>query len=383
MRRVRLGAEAPWQPVTVGQRMTDWTECSPGQAGVDADGVGRALELVAARRATAQLCVLRDGQVVLDRTIGCRPDALFWIYSTSKPFVALLVHLLAQRGRLSLDDRVASYWPQFGQHGKDAITIRQVLQHRSGVPVARSVLRDALAMTDWDRAIRNLEQARPSFVPGQVPAYHIISYGFILGELVRRVSGVPVQDFLSAELLDPLGLRDTHLGLPDPLWSRHVPVRGQGPGGRIRQAFVNRRATRRAVIPAAGVSTTARDLARFYQALLRGGELNGVRILEPDTIEQARRPSSDGELDRFLQLPMRWSQGFQLGNPSQDPTVRRPMGRLSSPETFGHNGSNCCIAWADPTRQLVFVYLTDLLAAGHEGARHQSAVSDAIIAACT
>jgi CubicO group peptidase (beta-lactamase class C family) len=362
--------------------MTGWTECSPSQVGVDAAGLARALELVDARGATAQLCVLRDGQVVLDRAIGCRPDSLFWIYSTSKPFVALLVHLLAQRGELSLDDHVAAHWPQFGQHGKDTITIRQVLQHRSGIPVARSVLGDALAMTDWDRAIRHIELARPSYPPGEVPAYHIISYGFILGELVRRVSGVPVRDFLKTELLDPLGLRDIHLGLPDQLWSRHVPVRSQGLAGRIRQAYFNRRATRRAVIPAAGVSANARDLARFYQALLGGGELDGVRILEPATIEQARRPSSDGQLDRFLNLPMRWSQGFQLGNPSQDPTVSRPMGRLGSRETFGHNGSNCCLAWADPGRRLVFVYLTDLLAPGHEGARHQSKVSDAIIAAC-
>jgi CubicO group peptidase (beta-lactamase class C family) len=191
-----------------------------------------------------------------------------------------------------------------------------------------------------------------------------------------------VADVLAAEFLGPLGLRDTHLGLPGELWPRHVPIRGRGPAGRISEAFVNRRATRRAVIPAAGISTTARDLARFYQALLGGGRLDGVQILEPATIEQARQPSSDGEVDRFLRLPIRWSQGFQLGGASREPAAHRPMGRLASPQAFGHNGSNCCIGWADPVHRLVFVYLTDRLARSDEGARHLGSVSDAIIAAC-
>jgi CubicO group peptidase (beta-lactamase class C family) len=360
--------------------VTDWAECAPRQAGVAAGGLDRALDLVQARTAVAQLCVLRDGNVLLDRSFGCDPEALFWIFSASKPFVALLVHLLAERGELSLDDRVASHWPEFGQRGKETITVRQVLQHRAGLPVARSRTLDALTMPDWDRSVRHIEQARPAWPPGQVPAYHYISYGFILGELVRRVSGAGVADFLAAEFLDPLGLGDIHLGLPGELWSRHVPIRGRGLAGRVSQAFVNRRVTRQAVIPAAGISTTARDLARFYQALLRGGELDGVRVLQAATIEQARQPSCEGERDRFLNLTIRWSQGFQLGGRGD---AYHPMGQLSGTQTFGHNGSNCCIAWADPARQLVFVYLTDRLTADHEGARHQGSVGDAIIAACS
>jgi CubicO group peptidase (beta-lactamase class C family) len=352
-----------------------------GQAGVQDRNLAPVLDLVRARGVTAQICVLLDGRVVLDRAIGCQPDALFWVFSASKPLVALLVHLLAERGELSLDNPVARYWPQFGSAGKADITVRQVLQHRSGLPVARSRVLDALAMTDWDRSVQHIEQARVSWPPGQVPAYHYISYGFILGEPVRRVSGTGVAEFLAGRFLRPLGLRDTYLGLPAELWPRHVPIRGRGLAGLVSQAFVNRRQTREAVIPAAGVSTTARDLARFYQALLRGGELGGVRILRASTVQEARRPSSDGETDRFLLLPMRWSQGFQLGGPGPG-GVTGPMGRLSSPLTFGHNGSNCCIAWADPDRDLVVAYLTDILSAGPDGARHQAEVSDAIITAC-
>ena len=164
--------------------MTDGAECPPGQAGVATDGLDRALGLVRARRAVAQLCVVRDGQLVLDRAVGCRPDSLFWTFSASKPFVALLVHPLARRGELSLDDRVAAHWPRFGRCGKEAITVRQVLQHRSGLAVARSAALDALAMTDWDRSVRHIEQDCPSWPPGQRRRHR----GVLVTPNVRRTS---------------------------------------------------------------------------------------------------------------------------------------------------------------------------------------------------
>jgi CubicO group peptidase (beta-lactamase class C family) len=345
----------------------------------DVTRCGPAWELVRARGAAAQLCVLRDGEVVLDQATGCRPDDLFWIFSASKPYVAMLVHLLAERGELSLDDPVTQHWPEFGRYGKQAITIRHVLRHRAGVPVARGVVADGWTMTDWDRSVRHIERATPRWPAGQVPAYHIVSYGFILGELLRRVSGVPVEALLRSELLDPLGLADTHLGLPASLWRRHVPIRAQGAAAVAGRVLFNRRRTREAVIPAAGVSTTARDLARFYDMLLRGGELDGVRVVRPETVTEARRPSSDGEVDRFIRLPIRWAQGFQLGGPGAERGWRRPLGQRSSSLAFGHNGSNCCIGWADPTRGIAFAYLTNLLVPGHAGARHLSDVADAVL----
>ncbi|MBV8350640.1 MAG: beta-lactamase family protein [Mycolicibacterium sp.] len=181
------------------------------------------------------------GEVVLDRAIACSPDALFLIYSASKPFVALLAHLLAERDMLSLDDPVAAHWPEFGQRGKQAITVRQVLQHRAGVPVAGNLLATALHMTDWDRSVRDAERARPRWPPGAVPAYHFMTYGFILGELVQRVAGVPVRDFLASELLAPLGLDDIHLGLADKHWPRHVPVRAGHPRELLNQVLSNSR----------------------------------------------------------------------------------------------------------------------------------------------
>jgi CubicO group peptidase (beta-lactamase class C family) len=341
--------------------------------------------VVAARGCPAQLCVISGGQVVLDRSLRCPPDGLFFLFSASKPMVALLVHQLAERGRLSLDDPVARHWPEFGQHGKQEITIRQVLQHRSGLPVATSMPGDALTMTDWALSVRGIERAVPRFPAGQVPAYHVITYGFILGELVQRVTGAPVREVMQAELLGPLGLRDTFLGLPPGLWARHVPVAGRGLAELATQLMINRRAVREAVIPAASVSGTARDLARLYQALLNGGELDGVRVLRPETVAEARRPSSEGEQDRYLKLPVRWAQGFQLAGQRPGSTRlgggRQPMGTLASPAAFGHNGSYVCIGWADPERGIAVGYVTGRLISRADGARHMAEVSDAILAA--
>lgn len=351
-------------------------------AGAGAAGLGEVAQLVAARGGAAQLSVIRAGQVVADWAWGCPADSLFWLFSASKPLVALAVHQLAERGQLSLDDPVASYWPQFAQRGKQSITIRQVLQHRAGLPVARSLARDVLAMTNWDASVAAIETAAPSLPPGAAPAYHILSFGFILGELVQRVTGTSLAGYLQAEILGPLGLRDTYLGLPDQLWPRHVPVRGRDAARLTTQLVVNRRSTRRAVIPAAGVSATARDIARLYQALLNGGELGGARVLRPETINAATMPSSDGQTDRFLHLAVRWAAGFQLGGEQRGPGGCGPMGTLASRRAFGHNGSYVCLAWADPDRQLAMAYLTSRLPSRAAGTRHMARVSDAIQAAC-
>jgi CubicO group peptidase (beta-lactamase class C family) len=343
----------------------------------------KALGLIRKRGCPAQLCIAARGQVVLNEAFSCRPDSLFFLFSASKPLVALLVHQLAERGDLALDDRVAEHWPQFGQAGKQDITIRQVLQHRSGLPVARSMARDAIAMTNWAASVRALELASPSFPPGSVPAYHVISFGFILGELVQRVTGTPVREVLKAELLGPLGLADSYLGLPAGQWHRNVPVSGSGAAEMVTQVVINRRATRQAVIPAASVSATAYDLARLYQALLAGGQVDGVRVLQPETIRQATTPSSDGEIDRYLKLPVRWSEGFQLGGERAAPARvgggPGPTGALASRAAFGHNGSYVCIGWADPERQVAVGYLTGRLVSRSAGARHMAAVSDAIL----
>ena len=340
----------------------------------------RATALATAWSSRGQLRVEQHGQVLLDAVWGCEPDALFWLFSASKPFIAVLVHRYVERGELSLDAPVSRYWPEFGDNGKQHITVRQVLQHRTGMPTAGSALGDALAMSNWRRSVERIERSAPKLDPDLAPAYQFLIYGFVLGELLQRVSGRPVDELLREQLLDPLGLHDTFVGLPDAAWPRHVPVHVDGPGGGIAQSVLNRRVTRAAVIPAAGISTTAADLAVFYRALLDDRKGRGPGLLRPETLKTARQSSNERQVDAFARAPIRWSAGFQLGGVRWG-SLTGPMGRLSSRKAFGHNGSNCCLAWADPKRDLVVAYLTDRVPRAAPGIRHLAQVADAIYTA--
>ncbi|GAA0565778.1 serine hydrolase domain-containing protein [Paractinoplanes ferrugineus] len=319
----------------------------------------RVVGLVERSEALAQLCVIRDGEVVLDRSWGVPADARFLLFSAGKPFTAMLVHRLARRGLLALDDPIVRYWPEFGEFDKGGITLRHVLRHRSGLPYVKSIRGDALNATRWDRSVRALARARPHSAPGEVCAYHMISYGFLLGEVVQRVVGRPLPEVLRSEMFEPAGMRHTWLGGP----GSRVPLSG---GPVAMRAVFNRRLVRDAVVPAATVAGTARDLAAFYQSLLADGSWR-----------EATTPTSEGETDQVSGIPIRWSEGFQLGQPGRE----RYFGSGSDPLTFGHNGSNACFGWADPGRRLVVAYLTNRLGGGPGRPPYQAALSDAVLEA--
>ena len=374
-----------------------WAEVRPEAVDMEPASVDAAVTWLDRRaqdgRFGAQLVVLRRGKTVLDRALGLAdrstrrrvdPKSLFLIYSASKPYAALCVHLLAERGLLSLDDRVAKYWPEYGRNGKESVTIRQVLQHRSGAPTRKRIVVEALVdMPSWERSIRGIEENRPRFEPGSAPAYHAFSYGFICGELVRRVTGEPIERFLRANLLEPLGLVDTFLGLPRHLWERRVTVYPAGGVGERLNAMVwNRKRFRCAVIPSVTISATARDVAAFYEMLRRGGELAGHRVLTTESVCNAREPSSENVKDGLIGRPVRWAHAFHLGGNVVEGDMGTIMGRTNSPESFGHNGNVCCSAWADPTRDLVFVYLTNKLLTIPDGIEEHREICDIILSAC-
>ncbi len=335
------------------------------------DEVGR---VAATRGHASSIVVMRGDEVVFEQLVGAPPDALFYTFSVSKPFTALAVHLLTEGGRLGLDEPVASYWPEYALNGKGAVTVRQLLTHRGGAPYSTGwAVGDALRMADWQASVAAAESARPRYRPGEVVAYGLLSFGFVLGELVRRVDGRPIGQFIEEELTGPLGLADTRLGLQPGQWGRRVPLVPGHPVEYLRRSAFNRRAVREAVIPAAGIQTTARDLARFYRVLLSGG--GGV--LAPETIAAARAPSADGELDRVIGHSMRWGTGFQLGFPGHV----RPMGTRANESMFGHNGSAVCNAWADPVGDVVFVWLNSVILPRKAGLAHISRLSDVVIEA--
>jgi CubicO group peptidase (beta-lactamase class C family) len=321
--------------------------------------------------------VRRDGRVLLDRAIGhargngpadraggeqvaVTTDTPFNIYSASKAVTAMVIHLLDQRHRLHLDDAVSHYIPEYSSHGKDRITVRQVLTHRAGVPnLPRGAIDlDRLGDTDW--VLGFLCDAKPLWRPGRLIGYHAISGGFILGEVVRRITGKTIRDVLREEILEPLRFRWGNYGVAREDVDKVALAYVTGPpalpplstmieralGVTIREAvdFSNDPRFLTAIVPAGNVVTTANELSRFYQLLLDGGELDGVRVFDPRTIRRATAEQSYLEFDLTLGFPLRYGMGFMLG--AQWLSLYGP----DTEQAFGHLGFTNVSGWADPER---------------------------------
>jgi CubicO group peptidase (beta-lactamase class C family) len=323
------------------------------------------------------LCVRREGAVVLDRAIGhargngpgdnadaarepATPETPFAIYSASKAMAATVAHILDEEGLIHLGDRVCEYIPEYGTHGKDVITIAHVLSHRAGVANLPTEALDLDKAGDPDYICRVICDAEPAGRPGKMLAYHAISGGFIVAEIVRRVTGTDIRTALAARLLDPLGFRWTNFGVAEadvpkvalayPTGAPVVPplstllerALGRPPDEVTRLSNDPRFLT--AIIPAANTVTTANELSRFYELLRRGGELDGVRVMQPRTIRRALTEQSYREVDFTLGFPARYGLGFILG---------ARLLSLYGPDTelaFGHLGFTNILGWADPER---------------------------------
>lgn len=332
----------------------------------------------------AQLTVRRGGRVLVQAAggtalPGCEGPAvvdgtLFLIFSATKPLTALAIHLLAERGQLELDAPVARYWPEFAQGGKAAATVLHVLSHQGGLPIGPKWLTWE-KWQDLDVVARAMAERVARWEPGTDVGYHPLNYGWVLGELVRRVDGRTLGRFVADEIATPLGLVDTFIGLPaarDHEVAHHVDLSGEN-------AFVadfNRPEVHAAECGAAtGISTT-RDLTRFYAMLLGGGAIDGVRIVAPETVARATALAVDAALDRTLQVPVRWAPGFRLGGPTS------PFGRRSSLLTFGYSGHGSSIGWADPELDLAVAFFTNGVQSSLVNYMRMTRVSDAILAAC-
>jgi len=332
-----------------------------------------------------QLCVRRHGQVLIDRAIGhasgngphdppygrkvrATPDTPFTIFSAAKSVTAMVVHLLDQRNLIRLDDRVCEYIPEFAVHEKQWITIRHVLTHRAGIPNLPPGAMRLERLKDPESVVRVLCEAEPTSRAGRQLAYHAISGGFILGEVVRRVTGKDIRSFLDEEILRPLKFRWMSYGVrrgdvrkvainyftgPPPLPLLSILLeRAFGVGFRevVEQSNDPRFLT--SVVPSANVVATANELSRFYQLLLNGGELDGVRIFDPRTIQRATAEQSYFEIDFTLGMPLRYAMGFILG--AQWLSLYGP----DTERAFGHLGFTNILSWADPERQVAAAVMT-------------------------
>jgi CubicO group peptidase (beta-lactamase class C family) len=372
-------------------RITTVGEEAPAEAGgLDDEAIARIWSSVerlfrSGVHPAISLCVRREGEVVLDRGIGWargvgpeEPDGAepslntpatpHVIFSASKAMTAAVAHLLDQRGEIHIGDRVAEYIPEYARHGKDGITIAHVLSHRGGVPNLPPEAFDLAYVDDRDKIVEILVEAEPQSRPGTSLAYHAISGGYIIGEIVHRVTGRPIDQVLAEEILDPLGFRWTNYGVEpadlDAVARSHytgAPLlpplsnllkRALGVSVADAARLANEPEFLTATVPAGNVVTTANELSRFFELLRRGGELDGVRVFEPRTLRRALTEHSYMEIDYTLGFPTRFSLGLMLG--AQVLSIFGPDTELA----FGHLGFTNIIGWADPERALAAAVIT-------------------------
>ncbi|MET0931920.1 MAG: serine hydrolase domain-containing protein [Aeromicrobium sp.] len=284
----------------------------------------------------ASLCVIQDGEVLVDiwdgwadpeGTTPWQRDTITSVWSISKVMTNLAALVLVDRGLVDLDAPVATYWPEFAAAGKADVTVAQLLGHTSGVSGwAQPVTVDDLY--DWDLATSKLAAQPPWWTPGDGSGYHLLNQGHLVGEVVRRVTGTSVGTFFAKEIAGPLDA-DFHIGLPAADDHRVSPLTPPlpigldafddpddvalrtmtGPFVRARESSTDR--WRRAEIPAANGHGNARSMARIQSIVSHGGELDGVRLLSPATIERIFEVQASG-VDRVLGLPLTFGLGWAL-----------------------------------------------------------------------
>lgn len=312
-------------------------------------------------------CLRRRGEIVINRALGeadeGRPasvDTPVCLFSASKAVSAVLVHLLAEQGELNLLDPVSYYIPRFAARGKGSISILQLLAHRGGVPNIPSNT-DLDLLFDHDAALAMICEAEPLDHQGRIQAYHAITSGFVIDELIRVTTGMNARQYLERYISKPMGMRYFSYGLGKKqraLAARNVvtglhskladkalaSVLGTDPAAAV--ALTNDERFFDAVIPSANLYATAEEVSRFYQMLLNHGEWEGKRILQPLTVHRATRTIGKTELDKSLMLPMRYSAGFMLGG--------EPYGIYGKQcqYAYGHLGYANIFCWADPQRDI-------------------------------
>lgn len=331
------------------------------------------------------LCIRRRGQVILDRAIGhergnapgapadgprtpIRHDSLFNLFSSSKAITAMLLHLMDQEHLIHLDDPVAEYIPEFAKHNKHWITIRHVLTHRAGIPNIPPEHANLDLLADPTRMMEILCDTEPVWIAGRRLGYHALTGGFILGEVVKRVTGKDIRDVLREKILTPLGMRHLNYGVPANEAGHVVENAFTGPpnvwpftwfikrvlGVSMEDAVTLSNDPRffSVPIPSGNVIGTANEASRFYQMLLNEGELDGARIFQPRTVCRAVAEQSYLEADVTLMLPIRYGMGFILG-------AKRfsPYG-YDTAHAFGHLGFTNVVTWADPEREISVALLT-------------------------
>ena len=327
-----------------------------------------------------QVCLRHRGHVVLNRAIGhawgngpadppgsdlvpVTTETPFCVYSAAKAVTTTVVHMLVERGSFSLDDRVCDYLPGYTSHGKDRTTLRHVMTHSAGVPFATGPRPDLRRMNDSDYAREQLALLKPLHRPGLMHIYHGVTWGPLVREIVSAATGRNIREILATEILDPLGFRWTNYGVAESDVPLVAPSHVTGTplpapidaamraalGGSMQRIipFSNSPLFLTSVVPSSSTVSTADELSRFAELLVRGGELDGVRVLSHETLRSAVRERRRLRPDVATGLaPMRWGTGYMLGSRRFGPFGRDAQG------AFGHTGLSNIAVWADAERSL-------------------------------
>ena len=336
----------------------------------------------------ASVCVTVDGRTVVDLwggRVAEEPDAAPWqadtlviVHSCTKGVTAMCAHLLADRGLLDLDAPVAEYWPQYATNGKEETTVRMLLDHSAGVPTWREAIPKGMVF-DWDYMVSRCEAEAPFWQPGSSHGYHMVSFGWLVGEVVRRVSGKSLGTFIREELAEPSGA-DFHLGFDESFDERIAPVIPYIPDPARRTYFANRilgdrssisalaivngmfnsnsREARAAEIGGGGGHSSARGLAALYRGFAVGSTVG------PVTLARMGRVASASKSDQTLVLGTRFAEGFMKSIDNRRAAFGDPDSAIISETAFGHVGAGGSIGFCDPAIGLSFGYAMNRMGPG-------------------
>ena len=335
-----------------------------------------------------QVAVYRHGEQVVEAVAGVadpttgRPvtsDTLFFSYSIGKGVASAVVHVLAERGALDYDMRIVELWPEFGAHGKESATVRHALSQSLGVPgLPPEVTVEDLC--DWEKMCAIIAAAEPWWEPGTRIGYHAVTFGYVVGEIVRRATGKPISQVLREEVAGPLGIADElFFAVPKPEQHRMAqledaegneemfgelpedsPILKLGPD--LTAEHANRADVRGANIPAGG-TVTARAVARMYAALL--GEVDGVRLISPERLREASAVAMSGT-DEIFGFPTSWGLGYSIGQFMSN--------AHESQHVFGVGGVGGSHAYADTNTGTAFALTKNRLAPSFDTAEQVAGI---------
>ena len=337
----------------------------------------------------SSLCVIVDGEIVVDiwaghknkdRTKDWSEDTLSVAFSSTKAALALCAHILIERGELNLKERVTKYWPEYGKNGKEETTIEMILNHSAGLPALRTKVKKD-GFLDWDYMVQLLENEKPFWKPGKETGFHMITTGWVIGEVIRRVTGKSLGEFFNNELREPYGL-NYWIGLPEAENERvaeivpFVPSSNDKPSD-FATAFrnnsksmqrlsltntgyydYNAKETYRAELGAIGGIADARSLAKLLTPLAQ----NNGKLLSKNTIKKLSKSNIKTPVDTMLLFPTNFSNGFMLNMDNRANFKGEGGSFIIGPNDFGHVGyGGSSATFVDPNSKISFGYLTNKL----------------------